>query len=65
VKDDVGVWVKTWFTMTVGIVGSWSVDELVQVVTLLYLVLQIGLLAPKYWRLLRKHMDKGGDDGVE
>jgi hypothetical protein len=62
-KDDIGsVGIKTGFTLSISAVGSWSMDELIQLVTLLYLVLQIGLLALKYWRVLRKRGKEEGHD---
>lgn len=37
-----------------GILTAVTLNEWVALATLVYVVLQIGLLLPKYWRLLKK-----------
>ena len=61
-KDDIGsVGIKTGFTLSISAVGSLSMDELIQLATLLYLALQIGLLALKYWRVFRNRSQEEKD----
>lgn len=37
-----------------GLLFGMPISDLVQIATLLFLILQIGLLVPKYWTLLKR-----------
>ena len=41
-----------------GLLFGMPISDLVQIATLLFLVLQIGLLVPKYWALLKSKLSR-------
>jgi len=61
-KDETVTTAAAKAALPVGVSGSlifgYPVSEVVQFITLIFLILQIGLLVPKYWALLKSKLGR-------
>lgn len=44
-----------------GLIAGLTLNDWVALITILYVTLQVGLLLPKYWAMLRRRLGLGGE----